>query len=257
MTLTQIGFARVQKDPFMPANRASPMDDLLSLLHSLSLGNTVMRLTRSFRGLLISQDVYLVSVGSGGATFQASDSRLCATPEGLVNLHSRLFPRPLVARMTEADVRQGTFVLSDIAYIGSQWIERRSERVTPKGPAHVTMLWRRKAIRASLEDLSVKGMGLLAYKLLERGTHLQPGSHVLLDFELPNDYGWTAMRGIVVYVNQCSSSLVRIGLRLQPNDRDARSLESYVAQRKLEIVDELEQAYFKARGPVGVERLYF
>jgi hypothetical protein len=241
----------------MPAIRLSPLDDVLSLLRSLSLENTVMRLTRSFRGLLISQDVYLVGVEPGGATFQASDSRLCATPEGPVNLHSRLFPRPLAARMTEADVRQGTFVLSDIAYIGTQWTERRSERVTPKSPTHVTLHWRRKAIRASLEDLSVKGMGLLAYKLLERGAHFQPGSHVLLDFELPNDFDWAAMRGVVVYVNQCSSSLVRIGLRLQPNDRDARSLETYLAQRKQEIVDELEQAYFSARAPAGVERLYF
>jgi hypothetical protein len=241
----------------MPSNRVPPSDDVLNLLESLSQGNTVMRLTRSFRGLLISQDVYLVSVGLGSVTFQASDSRLCAMSEGQVNLHSRLFPRPMVARMTEADVRQGTFVLSNIAYIGTQWSERRSERVTPKSPAHVTLHWRRKAIRASLEDLSVKGMGLLAYKLLERGAHFQPGSHVLLDFELPNDFDWAALRGVVVYVKTCSSSLVRIGLRLQPNDRDARSLEKYIAQRKQEIVEELELAYFKARTPVGVERLYF
>jgi len=241
----------------MPSNRLPPFDDVLTVIRSLSRQNTVLRLTRSFRGLLISQDVYIIDVEPGGATFQASDSRLCATQEGHVNLHSRLFPKPVVAHMTETNVRQGTFVLSDFAYIETQWKERLSERVHPQKPAHVTLRWRRKAIRASLEDLSVKGMGLLAYKLLEKGAQFQPGSHVLLDLQIPPDYDWAAMRGTVVYVSPVKYSLVRIGIRLHPNSRDAHALEKYVAGRKNEIIEELELAYFDARKPQGVESFYF
>jgi hypothetical protein len=231
--------------------------NVLNLIQSLSRQNTTLRLTRSFKGLLISQDVYIVGTDPGGATFQASDSRLCATQEGSVNLHSRLFPRPVVARMTEPNVDQGTFLLTDFAYIENQWTERRYERVHPKKPAHATMRWRRKAIRASVEDLSVNGIGLLAYKLLEKGTQFQSGSHVLLDLPLPPDYEWTALRGTVIYVDPVKCSLVRIGLRLHLSSNEASSLEKYVAGRKSEILEELELAYFEARKPRGVERLYF
>jgi len=232
-------------------------NNVLNVIQSLSRQNNVLRLTRSFKGLLISQDVYIVGIEPGGATFQASDSRLCATQEGYVNLHSRLFPRPVVAHMTEPNVGQGTFVLTDFAYIENQWTERRYERVHPKKPAHATLRWRRKAIRASMEDLSLNGMGLLAYKLLEKGAHFQPGSHVLLDLQLPPDYDWSALRGTVIYLNPVKCSLVRIGLRLHLNSREAYSLEKYIAGRKDEIIEELERAYFEARKPLGVERQYF
>jgi PilZ domain len=233
------------------------LDNVLNVIQSLSQQNSVLKLTRSFKGLLISQDVYIVDIEPGGATFQASDSRLCATQEGFVNLHSRLFPRPVVARMTEPNVDQGTFLLTDFAYIENQWTERRYERVHPKKPAHATMRWRRKAIRASVEDISVNGIGLLAYKLLEKGTQFQPGSHVLLDLPLLPDYEWTALRGTVIYVNPVKCSLVRIGLRLHLSSKEASSLENYIAGRKDEILEELELAYFEARKPRGVERLYF
>jgi len=232
-------------------------DNVLNIIQSLSRQNTVLRLTRSFKGLLISQDVYIVGIEPGSATFQASDSRLCATQEGYVNLHSGSFPKPVVAHMTEPNVGQGTFVLTDFAYIENQWTERRFERVHPRKPAHVTLRWRRKAIRASMEDLSVNGMGLLAYKLLEKGTQFQPGSHVLLDLQLRPDYEWSALRGTVIYVDPVKCDLVRIGLRLHLNSREASSLEKYVAVRKNEIIEELELAYFEARKPRGVEGLYF
>jgi hypothetical protein len=51
--------------------------------------------------------------------------------------------------------------------------------------------------------------------------------------------------------------MARIGIRLYPNEKEARSLARYVALRKREIMEEMNHAYMKRIEPRSVDRLFF
>jgi hypothetical protein len=148
-------------------------------------------------------------------------------------------------------------VLSGFAYVDIEWKKRQHERVQPKHPIYVTLHWKRKAVRVCMVNISVDGMGVLAYKLLERGMRIQPGSNVQLDFELLPEHKYTALKGTIIYLNTTGRFSAIIGIRLFPKAKEARFLEEYVAQREQEILVELNQAYWELSRPRGVESLYF
>jgi hypothetical protein len=100
-------------------------------------------------------------------------------------------------------------------------------------------------------------MGVLAYKLFERGMRIQPGASTQLDFQLPPEDRYTSMRGTIVYMHKLDSLLVKLGIRLFPSASQARSLEKYITHRKDEIMEELDRAFYEMIRPRGVESLYF
>jgi hypothetical protein len=91
----------------------------------------------------------------------------------------------------------------------------------------------------------------------EREEHLQTNSSIKLEFQITPEYKWTALRGRIVYIIKVSKSLFRLGIQLQPSTQQARKLEKYIALRKKEIMNELDQAFLAAIAPVGVECQYF
>jgi hypothetical protein len=183
---------------------------------------------------------------------------MCAALEGFVHLHSRLLPRPVVARLKGLNVSKGMFILSDFAYSSAEWKERQHERVRPKDPTYISLRWKGKALRAPLVDISLNGMGILACKTrIDKEVKIQPASSVRLDFQLPPNFKFTAVKGRVVYMHPINQSVAKSGLRLYPKAREVRSLEKYIAQRKDEIMQEIDQAYLELSKPWGPESQYF
>ncbi len=100
-------------------------------------------------------------------------------------------------------------------------------------------------------------MGILAFKIFERGMKIQPGSKVQLEFKLSPDHKYTGLTGTIIYLNTIDRYLTTIGIKLFPTARESRLLEKYIAPRKQEILEELNQAYWELIKPRGVESLYF
>jgi PilZ domain len=233
------------------------VDDILSLIRYLGYNNLPIKLSKSFREMVLHQDVSILEAGSDSATFRATDVAMCAALEGTVYLHNLLFPKPVAARVEHRDLTRGIFILSGFTYIETDWRERQHERVRPRTPTYVNLRWRGKALRTPLDNISANGMGLLVYKLFERGIEIQPGMNLQLDFQLPPDYSFMGLKGTIVYLRAVGGSLVKTGVQLFPKAREAYTLEKYVAQRKREILQELEQAYCELCKPRGVESLFF
>jgi hypothetical protein len=135
--------------------------------------------------------------------------------------------------------------------------KRQHERVRPKHPTYVTLHWKRKAVRECIENISVNGMGILAFKIFERRMQIQPGSKVQLEFQLSPDHKYSGLSGKIIYINTIDRYLTTIGIQLFPTARESRLLEKYIAPREQEILEELNQAYSELIMPRGVESLYF
>lgn len=148
-------------------------------------------------------------------------------------------------------------MLSDFTYQDAEWKERQHERVRPKDPIYVALHWKKKEIRASIENVSLNGMGILAYKLIEKGLKIQPGSTIFLDFKLPPSYKYSGVKGTVAYLNSIGDYSVKLGIQLYPKASETQLLEKYIAHRKQEILDELDQLFYESYWRQGVQHLYF
>jgi len=241
----------------MVSNNLPVVGDAISAIRYLGQQNAALGLTKTFRGMVFQQDVSILEVNPDGATFRATNIDMCAALEGDVYLHSRLFPKPVMAQLKSLNIHKGMFILSGFAYADVEWKDRQYERVQPQHPTYVTLNWRRKTFRACIENISVNGMGVLAYKLLEKGMKIQPGSNVQLEFQLSPAHEFTDLKGTIVYINTIGRFSSTIGIRLFPKAKEARSLEKFIAQRKQEILVELHQAFWEMSKPRGVESLYF
>jgi hypothetical protein len=182
---------------------------------------------------------------------------MCAALEDDVYLHNQSFPKPVMARLKGLSLNDGMLVLSDFAYKDSEWKERKHERVRPKNPSYVTLRCKKKVLRAPIENISVSGMGVLAYKPVEKGMDFQPGSMIYLDFKLtPNDE-YNGIKGKIIYLHPVGGCSVKLGIQLYPKASEAQSFEKYIEKRKREILGELELLYLESSWPRGVEHLYF
>jgi hypothetical protein len=215
-----------------------------------------LKLTKTINGMELDQCVYILDICSDRVVAQATNLKMCASLEGTVYLHSPAFIMPVAAHLEAIDVRQGIFVLSHIAYLKDVWKFRSNERVHPKKPTYVSILIKRKYFRAYLASISRNGARLYVNKVIQT-TNVQPGSKILLDFELSPDCRWQSLRGTVVYIREMDKVSEKLGIQLFPIARETHSLERYIADRKREILEELQQAYIKACEPQGAERLYF
>lgn len=232
-------------------------DDVLNIISSHASQNISLRLTKSFRGIMLSHDVKVLAVDRFRAIFQLFDSKICAALEGRVHLHSQVFSKPVSARLIDLSISKGMFALSDFEYTDSDWKDRQHDRVRPQDPTYVTLHCGREKIRASMQTLSIDGMGVLACKSLKPDTKIYPNSLVKLDFQITPNYVWDTLKGVIVYVHKVQNSFSRCGIRLHPNSKQARLLERYVYLRKREIMEELDQVFINATSPLGAECQYF
>ena len=241
----------------MVPKQTATQNEILTLLDSHADQKSSLAMTKSYWGMILSQDINTVAVDKHRAVFQALDRDFCAALEGCVHLHSHFLPKPVKARVRDPSVRRGMFTLSDFSYIEGDWKERLHERVQPKEPTYVSLCYRRENIRASLLDISLSGMGVLVCISDDHELEFQPNSSVCTDFQTSPTFRWTKLGGAIHYQQKMSRSIARLGIRLYPKIEQARQLEKYIANRKAEIMEEFDQAYIDAPIQSSVEFQYF
>jgi hypothetical protein len=235
----------------------STLDEILTIFDSHADRKSSLVMTNSFRGMILSQEIKPVAVDKYRAVFQAYDLDICAALEGCVHLHSSLLPKPVRAKVSDLSVRQGMFSLTDFAYIDGDWKDRLHERVQPREPTYVSLHYRQTIIRASMLDISIRGMGVLVCESDEEDLDFQPNASVCTDFETSPTFRWAKLGGAIHYQHKLSKSIARLGIRLYPKIEQARQLDKYISNRKVEIMDELNQAYVSASVHSGIEFQYF
>lgn len=241
----------------MVPTQITTQDEFLSFFDSLARQNSSLLMTKAYRGITLTKKIKTILVDKQRVVFQAFERDICAALKGSVHLHSQLLIRPVKARVKDQSVSKGSFSLFDFSYIKGDWNYRQYERVQPKDPTYVILNYQNRAIRASLLDISINGMGVLVGSSDDRELEFKPNTSIRSDLQNSPIFGWTKLGGAIHYQQTVADSIVRLGIRLYPKVQQSRQLEKYIDNRKAEISDELDQAYLSASIPAGVERQYF
>lgn len=241
----------------MIQNKVQTQSEILTYINLLADQKTPIDMTKTYKGVVISEQVIPYFVDQSHVTFQAMNREICTILEGSVQLHNPLFSKPVKARVKDLSINEAKFALSEFSYMEDYWKKRTHERVQPEVPTYVTMHYQSLQYRASMLDLSVNGMGLLIGNSGDEEIEFEPNSCVRTDFETSPGFRWIKLGGAIHYKLKVARSIVRLGIRLYPKIEQARQLEKYVAQRKAEIMAEFEQASLNASIPFGVELQYF
>jgi hypothetical protein len=232
-------------------------DNAVSILGALARKKAPLAMSHPFRGMILTQDLSLVSLQADQALVQAGRNWLAANPGELIYLHSPECREVFAARVLGINIQLGEMALGEFENTGRPWIERAHERVQPRLPIRVIIQMGDRTVTASMQNLSLSGIGLLAYKLNDRGIEVQTGQAIKLDFELPQVSARLSLPGRVLNVKHHGDRVSCLGVNTFPNVDQARVLERYVTRRKVEILDELDQSFNDAFEPQNVKELYF
>jgi hypothetical protein len=231
----------------MDSNQTENEGEILALINSQNANqNYSLMMTKSYKGLLFHQEIITVAINAHRVVFQSLDRDCCVALEGCVHLHSSFLPKPVKARVRDLSTRRGIFSLSDFAYKPGDWIERVHERVQPKEPTYISLCYREKFMRASMLDISFSGMGLLVSSSDDCELEFEPNSRVCFDFQINPAIRWAKLGGAIHYQQKLSPTISRLGIRLYAKTEQAQQLREYLAERKAEILGELDQAYITA-----------
>jgi hypothetical protein len=241
----------------MDRNQIIPNIDAGELLTLLAEKKMPLYLSLPYKGMALPQELHILDIQEGQVTLQAPTYRGNFVAGDFIFLHSQEIPQTIAARLVEFNLPDGRLTLSELVYLDTPWKERSEMRVEPKDPIMVDVRSGAAAYRACIENLSLNGAGLLAYKVIERGVPLEPQQRVLLDFELPIDHRRLVIRGVIANLHLLGDTLVRIGVHILPSNIKKHLLQRYILWRKNEILEELERfSLEEARYPTVVN-LYF
>ena len=213
-----------------------------------------LTLVCTYKGMVLSQDIHLLSVLPGQVVLQAPQNRLLISLSKSIYLYSRDRLESFKAEVQE--VKEGRIVLSNLTTIGRSWKERICERVQPGSTIYADFHMNKLSIRACIEELSTTGIRLSAYKLFEKGLSLHRDAIGLLRFRLPNDRIEMSLKAKVIYFKQYEKMVIS-GVRVYPSSPQADRLQKYVSIRRNEILQELNQKCAEMYEPQKVSDLYF
>ena len=208
-------------------------------------------LNKHYKGTTLNQQGHIVDINPVSATIQATQRLTFHILLGMIHLRSGAFPGAISATIHPVNYTHGTFRLSDLSY--GDWRDRNAERVQPKCPTYINMYFYRKTYRAFLIDICNQGIGILVNKSVDPDGKLRPGVKLLLEFRLAPEHLFINLKGTILYRKNVDQQLIKYGLQLLPNTDQKTTLQAYITQRYDEILNELEQDYFRMREPYRVE----
>jgi len=231
------------------------MTSVADVINTLPNPYPPVSLTKHYKGTTLKQPGRIVDINPVSATIQATQHLTFHILLGMIHLRSGAFPGAICANIHPVDYTHGTFHLSDLTY--GDWWDRKAERVQPKSSTYINMCLHRKTYRAFLIDICNEGMGILVSKHIDPDGRLRPGVKLLLDFRLTPEHLFTNLKGTILYRKDVDQQLIKYGLHLIPNSTQKTTLQAYITQRYDEILNELEQDYYRMRDPWRVENQCF
>jgi len=241
----------------MDRNQIIPNLDAVDSLSRLAGKNVPIQLSLPYKGMALAQDLHILDIQEGKITLQAPNQSANILVGDFIFLHCQEIGQTIAARLYEMNFRAGVMKLSDVVFLGTPWKERSDARVEPKEPIMVDVRSGSVAYRACIENLSLNGAGLLAYKVIEKGVPLEPHQRVLIDFELPPDHRRLVIRGVIANLHLLGDTLVRIGVHILPSILKKGVLQRYLNCRKSEILEELDRNNLEENRYPTVVNLYF
>lgn len=211
-------------------------------------------LIKMYQGVSVKQPVRIIAVTRETITVQASSQQAFPGLEGAVHLRGEAIPGALEATASADCQTPGIFELTGLDCRG--WQDRQEERVQPGKHIFTWIHLQRQKTLARLEDISTIGAAVILKDSVSPMDRLQVGTKPLVDLVLDILARPVSLKSVVVY-RQNVGRLIRLGLRIFPSSRQKKILESYIAHRQAEILEDIQQTSLRLMEPYHVEDLYF
>jgi hypothetical protein len=241
----------------MSSPEALTIQEVFPIIDHIAKSNHSLTMTKAYKGVLLHQDVSILSTRADSIVVQTSERKVCAILNGPVFLRSELFPHPLRAQVSDFNRVTGRISLTNFCFMLDDWRDRGNSRVQPLTPTYPLLWHNRASCRAYLENLAVDGVGLLVHSSCKKKGELSADAPVTLEVQLLPFTQNLMLKGTTAYVLTGPSPFTRVGVRLHPRPEEARLLESYIERCHDEIMNELDEMYVEVLKPWGTEHLYF
>jgi hypothetical protein len=226
-------------------------------LESIPNSNQPFILSVPYKGMILAQEVKALQLGKDMGVFQLPNQHLCASLKDRAYLHGNTLARPVVTRVAEINPQRRSITLTGFKTSPNPWRERTHERVQPAQPIQVFLTCHGQHCFSTIDDISLKGMGVLIYSSPEKDLILKRMENIRVSFSLPDDSLVYRLEGSMVYFTQISRTLAKLGIHFEPSRPLRARLDRYIGHRSMELLRELEIRWAKEQEPRGSVDLYF
>ena len=230
---------------------------IASMLANLLKTNETLNVVISYKGLLIAQNVRLLSISEDQIIIQSPARHICANIREHIFLNIPNTPKGIKAKVQEVNLSRGIMKVSDFSLFGSDWQERVSDRVAPAIPIRATLIRGRERLIGRLDNLSNDGLGILLYTRNQKRNQKVSGEKTKVEITLNQEVTLHNQEAEVVYSRPVGSNLTQIGLMIQPRGRQKTEIAKYILARKQRILLELERSSSSLLDPRCSKDLYF
>ncbi len=227
-------------------------------LGQLIEGGEQFVLTTVYKGIPLTQKITQIEVDPDCVQFKPPHQICGVVPGQHIYIHHEKLPRSVDSSVEDIDLVAGVIKTANLKYIDHPWKVRAYERVQPKHPLRTIFSVSHWSISACVADISVCGIGLLIYRMNQKGLEIEPGVPIQLGLRLPDSNAPQVIKGTIVRCNQIgSSAMVSLGIQTYPTEKQARSLKAYINSRQTEILDELSLLVRQSMEPAQTKDLFF
>lgn len=149
---------------------------------------------------------------------------------------------PLEAKVECLDLANGEFRLSEFAYAGSKFANRRELRVEPVGNEKVLITCEGRVMQGEIADLSVRGLGV-RLPFHEVTVAFTQGKLVAVTLDLPE--GQVRLEGKIRNLARTPTHL-RLAIEYTGAVPEKAIIIHYVMKRRSEIMAEVRDLYIQA-----------
>jgi len=214
--------------------------DALQAVKSLAFQRIPVAVSSNYKGLFFEEKVAPLKVGPDYIVFKAPKPQICLSLRYQVWLHSQVLPESVRATLQTIHTANGEITLTNFSYTGDYWRDRQEQRIEPAKPVHAKVNLAKQSFPANLTNLSLHGAGLLVYLGDSTDRSLVPRSPIEVCFTLSEHIDFHIL-GTIASCRQMGYSVIQVGVRLQPTLNQVAWLENYIANRKIEILHELDE----------------
>jgi len=203
-----------------------------------------------YKGVPISYVASIIRVINERITVKVHKNQaLCLNIEGQTYIQSRLFDKPIKAKVMSVNTAEQIAILTDFSFADPSIGKRETIRVDMEhdDQSNVVIISRNSDMRllGKLNDISTNGIGVEVIAIPEVITeNFARGSWVYISLSLPlpgdDEFQEMTLPGTVRYVGS-NQETHTLGIQISPDKETEDRIHQYIAQRHTEILDEVEQ----------------